>query len=238
MSEKKILVLYVLNKHNDRSKKFINETIYEDKKIDFLVIFNINRIKEKEGFEVPKYAKKFFRKNRGLDFGGWSHALFNLNLHDKYRYFIFLNDSIDGPYCQPANKWPWKFIENLNKNNIKLFGCTINCRTDPPKNIHVQSYAFCMDVSCLKYLIEKDIFEKNISSQSSKKSVTIKNKEILMSKYVLQNGWNIGCFHKHYNNVDFTFKKKSYESYNRKFYDDIMYPKYENKLWTPEELIF
>ena len=234
MNEKKILVLYVLNKYNDRSKKFINETIFDDKKIDFIIIFN--GIIEKEGFEVPNYAKKLIRKNRGLDFGGWTDGLIKLNLYDKYRYYIFLNNSVDGPYCQPANKWPWLFIDNLNKNNIKLFGCTINCRTDPPKNIHVQSYAFCMDVSCLKYLIEKGIFDNSISSQ--KKSVTIKNKEILMSKLVLQNGWNIGCFHKHYKNVDFTFKKKSYKSYNIEFYNDIMYSKYENKLWTAEELIF
>ena len=234
MNEKKILVLYVLNKYNDRSKKFINETIFDDKKIDFIIIFN--GIIEKEGFEVPNYAKKLIRKNRGLDFGGWTDGLIKLNLYDKYRYFIFLNDSIEGPYCQPMKKWPWKFIENINRNNVKLHGCTINCRIDPPKNIHVQSYAFCADTPCVKFLIDSGIF--SIKNYCGNKNEAVKKREIVMSKLVLQNGWNIGCFHKHYKNVDFTFKKKSYKSYNIEFYNDIMYPKYENKLWTTEELIF
>ena len=231
---KKILVLYVLNKNNERSKKFINETVFNHPKIDFVIIFN--GLTEEKGLEVPDYCLKIFRKNIGLDFGGWSDALIQYELYNKYRYFIFLNDSIDGPFCNPPNKWPWKFIENINKNNIKLFGCTINCIKDPPKNIHVQSYAFCADFECVKFLIDSKIFTINYYCEN--KNEAVKKREIIMSKKVLQNGWNIGCFHKHYSNIDFTFKQKKFEDYNIEWYNDVMWKKFKNKLWTLEELVF
>ena len=64
------------------------------------------------------------------------------------------------------------------------------------------------------------------------------NKEVLMSRKIIENGWNIGSLLKQYENVDFTFKEKKPEDYKIKFLGDIMYPKFRNSLWNDIELVF
>ena len=59
-----------------------------------------------------------------------------------------------------------------------------------------------------------------------------------MSRKILDNGWNIGCLLPMYENVDFTLEIKNNNSKNMYLYDDVMYPQYCNKIWTPNQLIF
>lgn len=71
--------------------------------------------------------------------------------------------------------WPDILLDGLNKNNVKLFGSTINCKT----GIHVQSIVFCMDLETLEYLISKGIFSitkylTDINDVIRKKEVGIK----------------------------------------------------------------
>ncbi len=63
-------------------------------------------------------------------------------------------------------------------------------------------------------------------------------KEILMSRKIIEKKWNIGCLHKFYKNVYFTFKNKLPKQNNIKFLGDIMYSHYKDKLWTNKELVF
>ena len=42
----------------------------------------------------------------------------------------------------------------------------------------------------------------------------VNNKEVLMSRKIIENGWNIGCLLKHYKNVDFTFNEKKPDNLN------------------------
>ena len=85
----------------------------------------------------------------------------------------------------------------------------------------------------LEFLIEKELF-------SSTKFVTefydaVTEKEIKMSRLIIENGWNIGCLHQVYKDVDFRFKTpQKVELLN----DDVMYPVYLNKNWTLYELVF
>lgn len=84
-----------------------------------------------------------FRDNLGYDFGGWSEALFKDNLHEKYENYIFVNSSVVGPFLKPDFKGRWTdiYINGL-KDNVKLFGSTINTIKDPLNWAHVQSYIF------------------------------------------------------------------------------------------------
>tara|TARA_A100001015_G_C14972413_1_gene705720 strand:- start:756 stop:1583 length:828 start_codon:yes stop_codon:yes gene_type:complete len=234
-TKKKILILYAMNKYNKASKKFIEQTIYYHPKIDFYIIFN--GLPNNVNYNVPIYAKTLFRKNLGFDFGAWGDALLKHNFYKRYKYFIFLNDSVNGPY---VNKWPWKFIENLNKNNIKLFGCTINALKKYKNHInaHVQSCSFCMDKECLEYLIKVNIFTENYCEGKKNKWNTIREKELEMSNKVLSNNWNIGCFHKYYDNIDFTNLENLVNSKNFLLLGDINYPIFKDILWTNQELIF
>lgn len=101
-------------------------------------------------------------------------------LYEKYKYFIFVNSSVVGPfmpmYCK--RKWTDIFIEELNEqdieNNVKILGPTINASggiemlpngnykgiTVPVQHgAHVQSYLFCIERNTLELLIQKKIFE-------------------------------------------------------------------------------
>ena len=152
---KKLLVLYVFNIYNDRVKHFIENCIYNDPNTDFILISNNKNI----DFEVPKYVKKLLRDNIGYDFGGWSEALLVNDLYKNYENFIFVNSSVMGPFLPSNYKGYWTDIYvNGLKNNIKLFGSTINTIDEPLKWAHVQSYIFSMNKTTLEYLINCEIF--------------------------------------------------------------------------------
>jgi hypothetical protein len=235
LKNKKILVLYVFHIFNDRVKHFINNCIFYDKNIDFIIISNKKNYK----FEmpIPKYVKLMFRENIGYDFGGWSEALLTNNLYKKYNYFIFANSSIIGPFLPSYYKGKWTdiYINGL-QNNIKLFGSTINTIGKPLTKSHVQSYIFSMNKTTLEYLMKCAIF--SITNYAKTFRDAIYQKEVLMSRKIIENGWNIGSLMTHYKDVDFTFKHKKPKEYNIKFLKDIMFDEYRCKVWNEHELVF
>lgn len=227
----KKLVLYVFHIYNKRVEHFINNCIFYDKDTDFVVISNGDNV-----FEVPSYVTKIVRDNIGYDFGGWSEALLTNNLYKKYDYFIFANSSIIGPYLASKKiNWTGIYINGL-KNNIKLFGSTINTYEDPVNKAHVQSYIFSMDKNTLEFLIKCEIFSTTNYAKTFDDAIWLK--EVLMSRKIIENGWNIGSLLKYYKDVDFTFKDKKPEDYNIPFLHDVMYDEHKNKLWTNYDLVF
>ena len=238
--KKKILVLYVYHIYNDRVKSFIENCIFYDENIDFIIISNNKNDKNNNTLKnitnvklfLYKNVKILFRDNVGYDFGGWSDALLTDNFYEKYNNFIFVNSSVIGPFLPSDYKGKWTdlYINGL-KDNVKLFGSTINADRNP----HVQSYIFSMDKTTLKYLIDCSIFSKNNYSKTFKEAV---HTEVSMSKKIIENNWNIGCLMTYYKNVDFTFRNKKPNDYNIKFLNDVVYPMYRNKIWNEYELVF
>jgi len=229
----KTLVLYVFHEYNQRVNYFINNALFRDDQVDFIFICNNREI----NFVVPEYVKVVKRDNLGYDFGGWSDALLTNDLYKSYDNFIFANASIIGPFVKPDYKGKWTDLYlNRLTDKIKLFGSTINTCSKPLLLSHVQSYIFAMDLNTLDFLIDKKIFTMN--EYCKKFEDAINKKEILMSRHITENGWNIGCFHKYYDNVDFTFKTKKPSEYKLPFLDDIMYPRYKDKLWIKDGLVF
>jgi len=237
----KTLVLYVFHKYNQLVKHFIEDCMFYHENIDFIIISND---KTNEGlFRVPYYASVLYRDNVGYDFGGWSEALFTNNLYKKYDNFIFVNSSAFCPVITSFYNYKWRdrktmwtsiYLDGL-KDNIKLFGSTINTLKDPLNRAHVQSYIFSMDKSALDYLTDCEIFSmKNPESCQHNEA----NKEILMSRKIIQNNWNIGSLLTYYKDIDFTFSNKSPHHYKLVFLDDIMCNEYRNVLWKDSELIF
>ena len=233
---KKVLVLYVFHKYNLRVNHFIKHCIFYDKNIDFIIISN-NKKSKFNKFKAPKYVKKLYRDNIGFDFGGWSEALLVNNLYKNYENFIFVNSSVMGPFLPPNYKGYWTdiYINGL-KNNIKLFGSTINTCKAPLKKSHVQSYIFSMNKTTLEYLINCEIF--SITNYAKIFKDAIWKKEILMSRKIIENNWNIGSLLSYYNDVDFTFKNKKPSDCDIMFLDDVMYQESLYKIWTKEELVF
>ena len=93
-----------------------------------------------------------------------------------------------------------------------------------------------MDKNTLKYLIECEIF--SITNYATTFQDAVYKKEVLMSRKIIDNNWNIGSLMKSYENVDFTFKNKTPEEYNINFIDDVLHPLYKNIIWTDYELVF
>jgi hypothetical protein len=221
-------------------KTFIKKCIFNDDNIDFIIISNTknqNNNNILNAISRRKNVKMLFRDNVGYDFGGWSDALFKDNLYEKYENFIFVNSSVVGPFLKPDFKGRWTdiYINGL-KDNVKLFGSTINTIKDPSNWAHVQSYIFSMDKTTLKYLIDCSIF--STTNYAKNFNSAIFEKEVLMSRKIIENNWNIGSLMKYYENVDFTFRDKKPNDYNMIFLDDVMYPHSRNIMWNEQEITF
>ena len=229
----KVLVLYVFHIYNERVQHFIDNCIFKDSSVDFIIISN----NLEANINVPDFVMTLKRENIGYDFGGWSEALLKNNLYLDYTHFIFANSSITGPFLKPEfdGKWTDIYINGL-QNNVKLFGTTINCIEEPLTKSHVQSFIFSMDIETLQYLIDCEIFSINNYSISFLNAIN--DKEILMSRKIIENGWNIGSLLKYYNGVDFRFIDKKPLDYHLTFLNDVMYPKYKNRLWKLTDLVF
>ena len=234
---KKLLVLYVFHIYNHRVKHFIDKCIFKDDNVDFVIISNG---KTMTSFPVPniKNVYRLFRENLGYDFGGWSEALLINNIYKKYDNFIFVNSSAIGPFIPSHIKCKWTdiYINGL-KDNVKLFGSTINAMNPNPSTLaHVQSYIFSMDKLTLEYLINCEIF--SMTNHATTLVDAVCNKEVEMSRKIIANKWNIGSLLPLYANVDFTFSNKSPADYNITFLNDIMFANYRNSLWTDFQLVF
>jgi lipopolysaccharide biosynthesis protein len=222
---------------NDRVINFIDNCIFFDQDIDFLVICN-DKSKEMQLNELlPSHVKTLYRDNKGFDFGGWSDGLLLNNLYKKYQKFVFINSSVIGPFLPPNFKGRWTdcYLDNL-KHNVKLFGSTINCIHDALIDAHVQSYVFALEIPALEYLIECGIFTNTVY-QNNLIDVVMKQ-EIGMSRKIIEKGWNIGSLMNIYKDIDFRFIDKSPHEYNIQFYGDLMYNQYRNILWKDDEVIF
>jgi hypothetical protein len=241
----KTLVAYVFHEYNSRVQMFYHNCIFEDDNVHFLVICNNKKV------FLPEldYVKVIKRDNIGYDFGGWSEGILTDDLYKKYDNFIFVNSSVIGPHLPSYYKGKWTdvYLQGLT-DTVKLFGSTINVpqthilkmlykntftEQDRLNFIHLQSYIFSMNRETLEFLIEKELFSTTKYVTEFYDAVT--EKEIKMSRLIIENGWNIGCLQQAYKDVDFTFKKQQkVELLN----DDVMFPEHLNKLWTLYELVF
>jgi len=228
----KVLVLYVFHEINNRVLTFFDKCIFKDDNVDFLVISNGNK-----KLNMPEFVKVIYRDNKGKDFGGWSEGLLKDDLYKNYDYFIFANSSILGPFIPSYYKGKWTdiLIDGLT-DDIKLYGITINCERDPIFRSHIQSYLFSMDRETLEFLIDKGIFDMDISKKNY--DDVVENKEILMSRLVIDKGWNIGCLCDYYKGVDFRFREKQPKDYEMNFLSGIMDPMYRNVMWNEYQLVF
>ena len=137
-------------------------------------------------------------ENEGYDFGGYSYSINVIN-KDNFDYYIFLNDTVIGPFIPRYNSkylWHLNFI-SLISDEVKLVGPTINYGKYNGVSKHVQSMAFATDNVGLKLLINANILnlENNIEVYKNKgKLFFIQEFEVKMSAVILNNGYKITSF--------------------------------------------
>jgi hypothetical protein len=93
-----------------------------------------------------------------------------------------------------------------------------------------------MDKNTLKYLIDCEIFSMTNYAETYVDAVL--QKEVLMSRKIIENNGNIGSLMRQYKNIDFRFVNKKPEEYNISFLDDVMFPKFRNIIWNDYEIVF
>ena len=174
---------------------FLKNGVFRSNMITYIFIIKGNKLSVK----IPKFNNVIVQKtlNEGYDFGGWSDGLKLVNL-DNYDRFIFLNDTVRGPFLPTyLNKKDWvrHFTAFINIK-VKLVGSTINRNKiyfRKIKNDHIQSMSFATDKIGLDLLIKNNIFNKKLCIDKMKESKWnyISEFEIRMSEIILSNGYNI-----------------------------------------------
>lgn len=236
----KTLIIYTFHYFNESVYTFIKHGVFQDENIHFLFVCNKKDISNDIHIEAvfPKYVMVMIRENIGFDFGAWSVGALTNDLYKNYKYLLFLNSSIIGPYLPEGcrEKWPNIFTSRLN-NKVKLFGSTINTMNHATICSHVQSYCFCMDRDTFEFLVQKEIFSLKTFKQT-KSELTHEN-EISMSRLIIEAGFNIGCLWPKFDDVDFTFKTYFPNLLERRFTcADPPHPMYYNIFWKSTDVIF
>jgi hypothetical protein len=242
-SNAEVLLIYVYaNTHShayENLKYFIDTSVRDDNNVDYYFILQQIENKPINENEMPLLPKKnayyIQHENKCFDFGtfGWflnEYTYGNpwLNKYPKgnqklnlkrYKYFIFMNSSIRGPFFTPyfiqlvldLNKnyyWYSVFTRRIDKK-VKLVGCTISCETAP----HVQAYLFATDFNGLTILLKPGKWggtsDDGIFACHSTKDQILTNSELPASNRILESGYMIDSLLTKYQKVNFS------ELYNR-----------------------
>jgi len=240
MSRPNISIIYAYYEKDDKYRTnmiyFLKFAYFKDPLIDYTFVINGTHT---VNFPQESNVKVIQRDNTGFDFQGYYYGL--LSLRKRYKYYIFINSSVRGPYMPPYMspylKWYDPFLHLLQTDmKVKLVGSTINIQ--PPAEYfkltqftpHVQSYCFAMDAECLEYLMTTQLFQQEYENKLD----VIIHQEFAMSTLVLQNGWNISCLVPEYQGLNYHDK-----TFPTKLIDDILWTKNSlGRVIHPYEIIF
>lgn len=216
-SSARTLVLYIYGKTHDLAEDnlefFIRNAIRNIDDADYYIILqqiNNKTFNEQNLPHLPSNAHYFQHENKCYDIGtiGWFLSK-NITDKTKYKYFIFLNSSIRGPYIvsyYDNTIWYTIFTRRLN-DRIKLVGCTINCEVFP----HVQSYFWALDLEGLNLLLK----DGTVLACHENQGETIFKGEIGDSRVIINAGFGISCLMKKYQDMDFRLEINQKCNYKR-----------------------
>ena len=268
--ESHVLLIYVYaNTHSyalGNLKYFIDNAVGENDGVDYYFILQQVEKKTINENEMPPLkvtnAHYIQHENLCFDFGtyGWflneftygnpwtkdkQNAKKKINLQ-KYKYFIFMNSSIRGPFFPPyflqlvlqnkLNNYYWYsiFTRKLNEQ-VKLVGPTISCETVP----HVQTYLFATDFVGLKILLQPGRHgatsdEGIFGCYPTKDHATI-NSELPSSNRILGAGYGIDSLLTKYQRVNFSSPTNLWCNQNKNPYKDKLF---DGTSLEPYEVVF
>jgi hypothetical protein len=197
--------------YKDNLIYFLSTACRED--LDFIIIITDNCSIQLPTIDNVQY---FHTINNNLDYGGYAVAIKeNIQIIKNYKYFIFINSSVRGPFLPNYLKYNWShsFISLLEKN-VHLAGTTINIipeenslskkfaskYTYPAPFSHVQTTAYALTQQAIQYLIDIGFYDTN--NIVDKDDIVVEY-EIRLSQEIKKCGWNIKCFLPEYNLIDY-----------------------------------
>ena len=198
------LVVYVYGETHasatDNLVFFIRTAVRSSHDADYYFILQQIRNKvfdEKTLPPLPPNAHYLQHEDKCFDLGtiGWFLSSGRVDT-TKYKYFIFLNSSVRGPftvayYYDPV--WYSIFTRRLN-NYIRLVGCTFNCDPSP----HIQSYLWAMNPATYHFLTNTSkVFTCHKTFRG-----TINEGEVAASGTLLHAGYGIESMMTKYRGLD------------------------------------
>lgn len=214
--DKRTLIIYSGHEINDNLVFFSRNGYIDDPKYDFIFIFNNSNLKLE--FSIQKSNIKILtRPNFGLDFGGWTDALFSKEndkfLYEKYDYFIFMNSTVRGPFLplyydqKLHGYWPEIFTSKLN-DEYKLVGPAVAFYLQKP---FISSALFVTDRIGLDIAMKKSIFDPKTIKMDKVNIVT--KKEIGFSNAIIEAGYNIKSLLYYYKDINLKTQQISFMSH-------------------------
>ena len=214
-STRVILVVYVFSateaRASDNLRFFVNVAVMNDRICQFIIVVQGVADVVAHLPLLPSHATYLHHANHCYDWGTYGWVLQSATIAVKYyRYFIFLNSSVRGPflpvYAHNVVHWTAPFLQRL-VGGVKLVGPTISCEGTPfagnvsanwRTNPHVQSYAFATDQLGLDILLS----DPGVFACHDDRWDAIYYSELGASAAILRAGFNIDCFMLRYQKVN------------------------------------
>lgn len=204
----RVLILYVWGNTDVQSlgnlEFFILHGVRETQPADYYFILQrMNKTAVDESLlpVLPSNAHYVQHENECRDIGtfGWFLSQ-NITNTTAYKYFIFMNSSVRGPFLVPYFEtfgiwWFDIFIRRLN-DRVKLVGPSINCEQQP----HVQSYMMATDRVGFQFLTGNG--SRIFSCHASQRDAVF-NGEIAASQMLLKANYQIASLQSKYQGWDF-----------------------------------
>ena len=163
----KTLITFIYVERNneiiqDNLRFFLNHAVIDNDDYHYNFVINGHEC----SIKIPesKNVSIIRRDNVGYDFGAYGASLESVDIND-YDYFIFLNDTVRGPFLPTyiPNKITWvdMFLDKLD-DKVKLVGPTMF--GGPIKHrlglivSHIQSMSFGIDRVALNLLLKTSVF--------------------------------------------------------------------------------
>ena len=211
----KTLILYNYYSYSPAVDYFMTYGVSEEADVDYAFVINdpnedSKEFRAKELFDLNLPNVKFFhRENEGKDFGAYSYLLNllkNDGLLDQYDYFVFINQTMMGPFFpmwyDQKDHWSRIFTGMIDEE-VKLCGPTINCHfmSSDAFMPHVQSMFLATDRAGLDIAVEDGVFDAD--NVVKRHFDIIMQREIGFSRAIIQSGHNIACLMPAYAGHDF-----------------------------------
>jgi hypothetical protein len=247
MSKDTVVVYHYFEKdktYRDNLIYFLSNGVHQD--ADYFII-----ISGECSVALPEFSNVTYvtAPNRNNDFGGYIKYVQEY-FNSSYKYYIFVNSSVRGPFTPSylTDFWGNIFTSKLDEN-VKLAGTSINILPRDSwlvKNhseafqhdnlfAHVQSTSYALDREAMEFLISVGFYSND---DYLNKIEVILSYELRLSREIIGRGWNITSILPVYEGVDYRIGSVPWENTSAKEGDVMWEQSFYGRSVSPLEAVF